>query len=200
MQALQQQPWFSNTEEKPKNAKTTGNWSWSTSVPPGMNLFFSHPNIWAWNSAKQRASPRAGKVCQQGLLARLASNMNTTFQWSPRTAIFPTFSPGYTHANQCSKSGPCTELFCSTSLCFRACWDASVMFSFYKTTQVEEIGTSIHVPQSSTFLLEHCSLLLQAKWGRVSVAETRPCYIVVLSLASCGQSWIVLVLIHICQE
>lgn len=106
------------------------------------------------------------KVCWQGLPVTWTQHFSGLL-----AVIFPFFSTGHTLANQCSKSSPSAELFCSTSLCFRAWWDASVMFSFYKTTQVEEIGTSINVPQSSTFFLKCCTLLLQAKWGRVAMAE-----------------------------
>lgn len=77
----------------------------------------------------------------------------------------------------------------------------SGMFSFGKTTQVEDIGTSIHVPQSTTPFLERCSLLLQAKRGRIVMAERNsPLLHCVLSFARCRQSCIMLVLIHICQE
>lgn len=110
---------------------------------------------------------------RQGLSARLASNVNTTFQscFTPLPFVFMPWWDGE---------------------------DVSGMFSFGQTTQVEDIYPC---PPNATFFLEHCSLLLQAKQGRIVMGERNsPLLCCVLSFASCGQSCIVLILIHICQE
>ena len=163
---------------------------------------FSHPNVWAWNSSKQRVSPRVGKVCQQGLSARLASNMNT-FQWSPHTVISPV-SPRHTHANQCSKSNRCRAvlLHFPLLLCLGEKEEIRVAHSaLAKPLQLKRLAHASMYPRAPLFFLEHCSLLLQAKRGRMVTVERNSLLLCcVLSSASCGQSCIVLVLIHVCQE
>lgn len=69
----------------------------------------------AWNSAKQKASPRAGKVYQHGLSAtqtQLFSGL-LTLQFSPSSPTKPLVQTSTARASP-------AELFCSRSLCFHA--------------------------------------------------------------------------------
>lgn len=132
---------------------------------------------------------------RQGLSARLASNMSTTFQWCPHKVISPPSAPA-THGPTSAASA--TEVFCSTSLCFcslvrwGSCgWQVQL---WQNHSSWRDWHMRFRTPLF--FSLSIAALLVQAQQDTTERKLSLLCC--VLPFASCGQSCTVL--IHTCQE
>lgn len=141
---------------------------------------FSHPNVWAWNSEKWRASPGVGRVCQQQ-----EHNISVLSSHKPFPHPLPLPNEGQT-AQQVLQSSSAPLPFA-----FVPWWCGGAVagrFSFDKNTQVEEIGTCAS-EHHFFFPSGHCSFALAGKAGQDREwKEICPCCVVCCHLQAVGRA------------